>query len=308
MSSNSRYFNTKFWRDNYVDSLGKIKKLFFIYLFTNPEATKCGIYEMPLRMIASDTDIEKDEVPVLFTKFEKDKKAFYRSGWVCTTSTIKHQATTNIKIRKGIENDLDNVPEEILKEFYELGDKRFKKILDSFHYKKDQEFKQEKNTQKTEREIVETPKEIVPDPKKETLRNDPVEPKKPKEKKLRNIIPPTLEMVEKYKKVRVAEGNKGAMKINPQGFIDYYETANWFRGKNKIKDWCSCFRTWESREHNSPQPTTNYNPRNSDALRRQKKEEAYRDELRERSKTTADNKRLLELKEQSKKLSKSKLA
>ncbi|MCH7758977.1 replisome organizer [Patescibacteria group bacterium] len=52
--------------------------------------------------------------------------------------------------------------------------------------------------------------------------------------------PPDLEEVKKY----CQERNN---KINPQAFIDFYETSNWMRGKNKIKNWKACIRTWESR-------------------------------------------------------------
>ena len=33
--------------------------------------------------------------------------------------------------------------------------------------------------------------------------------------------------------------------INPQKFIDHYTANAWMRGKNKIKDWQACIRTWE---------------------------------------------------------------
>lgn len=52
------------------------------------------------------------------------------------------------------------------------------------------------------------------------------------------FTPPTLEQVQKY----CLERNND---INPQKFIDHYATTNWMRGKNKIKDWKACVRTWE---------------------------------------------------------------
>ena len=49
---------------------------------------------------------------------------------------------------------------------------------------------------------------------------------------------PTLEEVETYCKER----NNG---INAQNFIDFYESKDWMIGKNKMKDWKACIRTWE---------------------------------------------------------------
>ena len=49
---------------------------------------------------------------------------------------------------------------------------------------------------------------------------------------------PTLEEVKEYCKER----NNG---INAENFIDFYESKDWFIGKNKMKDWKACVRTWE---------------------------------------------------------------
>ena len=41
--------------------------------------------------------------------------------------------------------------------------------------------------------------------------------------------------------------------IDAEAFIDFYESKNWFIGKNKMKDWKACVRTWERREKDKPQ-------------------------------------------------------
>ena len=38
--------------------------------------------------------------------------------------------------------------------------------------------------------------------------------------------------------------------IDPEYFIDYYETKDWLIGKTKMKDWKACVRTWEKRDFN----------------------------------------------------------
>lgn len=53
--------------------------------------------------------------------------------------------------------------------------------------------------------------------------------------------PPTLEEVRSYCKERDNS-------INPTTFIDHYETTEWMRGKNKIKNWRACIRTWENKD------------------------------------------------------------
>ena len=39
--------------------------------------------------------------------------------------------------------------------------------------------------------------------------------------------------------------------VDPQRFFDHYETADWHRGKTKIKDWKACVRTWEKKSFSS---------------------------------------------------------
>jgi hypothetical protein len=33
--------------------------------------------------------------------------------------------------------------------------------------------------------------------------------------------------------------------VNPQKFINFYESKGWMIGKNKMKDWKACVRGWE---------------------------------------------------------------
>ena len=63
--------------------------------------------------------------------------------------------------------------------------------------------------------------------------------KKNNNKKYNNIfIKPTLEEVSDYCKER----NNN---IDPNKFIDYYESKGWMIGKNKMKDWKAAIRLWE---------------------------------------------------------------
>lgn len=41
--------------------------------------------------------------------------------------------------------------------------------------------------------------------------------------------------------------------IDAEAFIDFYESKDWKIGKNKMKDWKACVRTWERREIKKPQ-------------------------------------------------------
>lgn len=59
-----------------------------------------------------------------------------------------------------------------------------------------------------------------------------------KEKPVRNQIPPTVDMVKAY---CIERGNN----VDPQTFCDFYDSKDWYVGKNKMKDWQAAVRTWE---------------------------------------------------------------
>ena len=69
-------------------------------------------------------------------------------------------------------------------------------------------------------------------------RDRPTEEPPKQEPTSRSFIPPTVDEVRAY-----CEERKN--NIDPQGFVDFYTATGWWRGKNKIKDWKACVRTWE---------------------------------------------------------------
>jgi len=65
-------------------------------------------------------------------------------------------------------------------------------------------------------------------------------------KESRHFVPPTLSEVKAYCQDRVREGHPA---VNPERFIDFYESKGWMVGKNKMKDWKAAVRTWENRRN-----------------------------------------------------------
>jgi len=60
----------------------------------------------------------------------------------------------------------------------------------------------------------------------------------------KKFVKPTLEEVKSYCSER-------SNKVNPQRFIDYYESNGWRVGKNPMKDWKASIRTWEQKDTNT---------------------------------------------------------
>lgn len=66
--------------------------------------------------------------------------------------------------------------------------------------------------------------------------------------KEKSFVKPTIEEIQNY----CSERNNG---INANAFYDFYESKNWYVGKNKMKDWKACVRTWEQRQFKEKTPT-----------------------------------------------------
>lgn len=59
--------------------------------------------------------------------------------------------------------------------------------------------------------------------------------------KRKSFIKPTIEEIQQY----CLERHNG---INAEAFYDFYESKNWYVGKNKMVNWKACVRTWEQRQ------------------------------------------------------------
>lgn len=63
--------------------------------------------------------------------------------------------------------------------------------------------------------------------------------------KPKRFVPPTVEEVSEY----CSERNND---VDAQKFVDYYSSNGWKVGKNPMKDWKACVRTWERNSYGKP--------------------------------------------------------
>ena len=109
----NRYINTRFWSDSWiVDDLNPLDRYVLLYLLTNEKTNISGVYELPLRTIANETGLDKEEVPRMIKRLEP--KVYYKHGWVVLVNAIKHQNYRNAKISAGIQRELCQARSELL--------------------------------------------------------------------------------------------------------------------------------------------------------------------------------------------------
>ena len=77
--------------------------------------------------------------------------------------------------------------------------------------------------------------------------------------KTKRFTPPTLEEVKAY----CAERNKG---VDPECWMDHYESNGWMVGKNKMKDWKAAVRTWEKNSYSKKEASNEIRGKGDDHI------------------------------------------
>ena len=67
---------------------------------------------------------------------------------------------------------------------------------------------------------------------------------KPLEEVKRRFSKPTIDEIQEY-------CNSRENKVNAEKFFNYYESVGWKVGKNPMKDWKACVRTWERNNYDA---------------------------------------------------------
>lgn len=149
------------------------------------------------------------------------------------------------------QEEIDGV-DLVLRKFFEEQDdgvfvqNRIETELADYHAKAttnkriaiERETKRKEKSTKRERTVNEAPPNHKPLTKNQ-------EPLKETRAKANRFVPPVLQDIKAYCTERKNT-------INPQSFLDHYESNGWMRGKNKIKDWKACVRTWENSQPKKP--------------------------------------------------------
>ena len=109
-----RYISTSFWDDPWITTLEPDEKYLYLYLLTNTLTNIAGVYQIALKRMIFDTGLQCEAVKETLKKFEKNEKAYYKSGYIILPNWPKHQRITERdNNRKGIDGILSCLPDEI---------------------------------------------------------------------------------------------------------------------------------------------------------------------------------------------------
>lgn len=228
-----RIVDVDFWTDDkVVEMFSPEDRLFFIYLLTNPHTTQLGIYPISRKIMGFELGFSVDAVSVLLDRFEnKYGMIKYIDGEIAIKNSLRHSI---VKGGKPVE--------DLLKK--EIQQVKHKSLLKWVY-----------ENVKNSADLNETVKKILPilnendnDNDNDVSYHDSSDDSYHDSSKSKKFVPPTEDEVRAY----CLERNNG---IDPKGFINYYEMANWMlKGNRKMKDWKAAVRYWETLRGEEKQP------------------------------------------------------
>lgn len=220
-----RNIQISFWTDAKVaDEFTPEDKYFYLYLFTNPHTNLCGCYEISKKLVSWETGYSIDTVDRLIDRFVKDHKVIMFSKdtkELLLLNWYKYNWTASEKFRK-----------PLLKEIESIKCDEFKKYLTNL-YTGDTvsiPYPYGIDTTDTVSVSVNDIDTVIDKGKKHTFTK------------------PTVEDVKAY---CIERKNN----VDPNKFIDYYESNGWMVGRNKMKDWKAAVRSWEKNGYNRKNTT-----------------------------------------------------
>ena len=106
-----RHIHIDYWQDGFVLDLTPEEKYFYIYLMTNSKTSQCGIYELPKRIIETETGYNRETVDKLLDRFVDYKKIRYckETGEVFLINWIKHNKIVSPKVKKCVYEELKKI-------------------------------------------------------------------------------------------------------------------------------------------------------------------------------------------------------
>lgn len=173
------------------------------------------------KMLADELDFEEATVVLALQALEQFEMIVTDSGYFRIAGWEEYQ---NIE-------GLDKIREQTRKRVAKYRERQAQKALPAGN--------DTCNVTVTQGNAIEEEKEKDLDIRyKNNYMGDPADAPERKRYARKPFNPPTVEEVRAYCTER---GNS----VDPEAFIDFYESKGWMIGKNKMKDWKAAVRTWE---------------------------------------------------------------
>ena len=162
-----RHVHINYWQDAFILDLTPEEKYFYVYLLTNSKTKQCGIYELPMRIIETETGYNRETIDKLINRFEEYKKIVYDKSTkeIYLKNWTKHNKITSFKVKKCVEKELSKVKsKDLIKLFLEEALKYGYKVdynLENIQDKGENNFKDESIYSKPTDEQIEEVRKLL---------------------------------------------------------------------------------------------------------------------------------------------------
>jgi DnaD/phage-associated family protein len=153
-----RQVHVDFWQDGFVLDLTPEEKYFYLYLMTNSKTSQCGIYELPKRIIETETGYNRETVDKLLQRFIDYGKIKYdeTTKEIMIVNWIKYNMINSSKVIACIKKELEQVKNKaFVNEFIDLC-KRYGYGIDTLciDYGEEKEEEKEKEKEEEKEDII----------------------------------------------------------------------------------------------------------------------------------------------------------
>lgn len=111
-----RSINIDYWQDGFILDLTPEEKYFYLYLMTNSKTTQCGIFEVPMKIMETETGYNRETIMKYINRFISYEKIAYDSDTneILLYNWIKYNRPTSPKVLTCVEKELAKVKSKIL--------------------------------------------------------------------------------------------------------------------------------------------------------------------------------------------------
>jgi len=122
MSSPQRWINSRIWNDDFFSTeLSVEEKLLFLFLLSNNNTSQTGIYEMSEKQMQNESGLPKDKMLKALEKFCRSGKVHYIRPYIIIENYRKHQTNDSLNTMKGLINEINEIPVEIIQTMLSNG-------------------------------------------------------------------------------------------------------------------------------------------------------------------------------------------
>ncbi|QNG60365.1 replication protein [Bacillus sp. PAMC26568] len=147
-----RQVHVEFWQDGFVLDLTPEEKYFYLYLMTNSKTSQCGVYELPLRIIETETGYNRETVNKLIQRFISYGKIKYddETKEVMLLNWLKFNRIASPKVIACVNKELSQIKSQLFKDAFISTSKQYGYPIDTLSIDYGEEEEKEKEEEREE--------------------------------------------------------------------------------------------------------------------------------------------------------------